>query len=101
MRQITLAALFLTLAPVLSNLAHAQTAQCAPLEMMLAKLNIQFGERPLIVGATPSGGKMMILTNPDTGTWTVLAIQAPATACVGMSGDGLVTAKPSKPGAPI
>lgn len=97
MKQIALAFLFLTIAPIL---AHAQQTQCAPLGLQLMHLMVKFGERPLVVGATANGGKFMLLTNPDTGTWTILMVQAPDTACIGGAGDGLVTAQPSKPGAP-
>ena len=97
MRQVILAFLFLTVAPIF---AHAQQAQCSSLSIMLMNLSIRFAERPLVVGATSAGGKFMLLTNPDTGTWTILMVQAPDTACVGGAGDGLVTARPSKPGAP-
>lgn len=96
-----LAALFLTVAPIIAQMAWAQQAQCGPLEALLMRLTIQFAERPLVVGATPQGGKFILLTNPDTGTWTIVLQQGKDVGCVTISGDGLVTAKPSKPGAPI
>lgn len=95
-----LAALFLLVAPIVSNLAWSQQAQCGPLDVLLMRLTVQFAERPLVVGATPSGGKFILLTNPDTGSWTIVLQQGKDVGCVTISGDGLVTAKPSKPGAP-
>ncbi len=98
---IWLAVLFLTVAPILAQMAWAQQANCGPLDVLLMRLTIQYGERPLVVGATPSGGKFMLLTNSDTGSWTIIVVTAPDTACVSIAGDGLVTAKPSKPGVPL
>jgi hypothetical protein len=97
---ILLAALFLTVGPIIDRLAFAQQAQCGPLNALLMRLTVQFAERPLVVGATPNGGKFILLTNPDTGTWTIVLQQGKDVGCVTISGDGLVTAKPSKPGNP-
>ena len=99
MRQIILAALFLTLAPVLANLAHAQqppagqVQRCVPtLDAMTAQIQAQWGEVPVISGAVPTTppSTMVLYVNPTDASWTIV-MSGPAASCISTSGEGLRT----------
>lgn len=100
MKQIALAFLFLTVAPVI---AHAQQMACGPAAEMMPGLETKFGEHPVVVGALASGAKMTITANSETGTWSfLLLLPDNVTACIMASGDGLQAAPQpvKKPGSP-
>lgn len=98
-----LAALYLTVAPVIAGMAAAQQMGCGPTAQIMAGLEARFGERPVVIGAMQTGSRMTLTANDDTGTWSILLLSPDGqTACMAANGDGLQAApKPeTKPGNP-
>lgn len=62
------AAFFLSASP-----ASAQTS-CGDLATVLTQLNDRYGELPVGKGEDYRGGEIVVLANPDTGTFTVLYV---------------------------
>lgn len=88
MRQIILAFLFLTVAPIL---AHAQQMECASTEALEKALRERFGEVPAIEGLTSTGARMTLYANPATRTWTILIAMDDKTSCKPAYGVGIGT----------
>lgn len=61
--------------------AAAQGTPCGSWAEIRAHLLDRFGERLAGTGLTPSGQLLAILVNPETGTWTALALQPDGSAC--------------------
>jgi hypothetical protein len=98
---ILLAALFLTVGPIIDRLAWAQQMPCAPVAQMLPGLEARFGEKSLVTDATGSGGKLTLTANLATGTWTILILSPDGqVACIAANGDGFAVSDPAKPGDP-
>jgi hypothetical protein len=94
MRQIILAALLLTIAPVLAQQPPAgQVQRCVPtLEAMTAQIKAQWGEVPVISGTVASNppATMVLYVNPADSSWTIV-MSGPAASCISTSGEGLRT----------
>ena len=74
--------------------AYAQpvtTPPYAPLDEMMERIVEGWGEEPLAAGLSSDGHIMQILTNPDTGSWTVLVTNiATGTTCLVDDGSDLM-----------
>lgn len=88
MKQIALAFLFLTIAPVI---AHAQQMECASTEVLDKALREKFGEVPALEGKTATGARMTLYANPSTRTWTILIAMDDKTSCKPAYGVGIGT----------
>lgn len=90
MRQVILAALFLTLAPVLANMAHAQQAMnCGPRDKILVDIKGKYQEKPDSAGLTNQGMLMEVFTS-EKGTFTVLLSSPQGISCIAAVGEGWV-----------
>ena len=74
--------------------AYAQpvtVSPCAPLDEMMEKIIEGWGEEPLAAGLSSDGHVMQILTNPNTGSWTVLITNiATGQTCIADEGSDLM-----------
>ena len=66
-------------------LAQAQ-APCAPRDMLIERLDEQYGEQLQSLGLQPDGSILEIYANLETGTFTVLVSRPDGSSC--MSGSG-------------
>lgn len=87
---ILLAVMFLTFAPVMADMAHAQQIECAPTADLDKALREKFGEVPAIQGLTSSGARMTLYINPSSRTWTIL-MGDDANSCKPTYGTGITT----------
>lgn len=76
------------LSAVLVAFAFPAAAQgtCAPPKEMAEFLERQYGEVPVMAAMAENDAPVMILANPETGTWTFV-ILTPGAACAVMSGE--------------
>lgn len=87
------------LALLCASAAHAQQ-QCAPAGAMIAKLEGQFGETRRTggtVGTEVATDLMVIYANDETGSWTLLRLNANGTACMISSGMNWMDLSPTEP----
>lgn len=74
--------------------AYAQpvtTSPCGPLDQVMERIVEGWGEEPLAAGLSSDGHIMQILTNPDTGSWTVLLTNiATGETCIADEGSDLM-----------
>lgn len=63
---------------------------CAPVSEMLASITgLKYGEKPQNSGTVKTGGRLTIIliyANPETGTWSIIALPTPGMACLMWSG---------------
>jgi len=94
----------LTSATVLPGLAVfappalAATANCGDYAAMAQVLADTYGETPLFSGLSVQGQKVVLATNPDGSTWTILVIGAGGTACIAAVGTEWQPGSPAAPG---
>lgn len=98
--------LLIALLFLFAGVAHSQQTppqlQCGPALGLLAQLATKWKERPMFIGVSKDGkSTTRIYANPETLTWTVLALFQDGTACVLASGEGIVLAKPQAEGTPL
>lgn len=90
--------LALTLALIATPVAAQQ--QCGPEAPVMKMLQESHGEVPFAEGVSKRGARIVIVVNPDTRTYTVLAVTPQKMACMVDAGEGFqpakVAAKPSK-----
>lgn len=86
-----LVAVFLCLTPA----AHA--AECAPGDEMLAALQEQHGEVPAHRGVLNNGNLMIVVANPESGSFTILVIppEAGGVVCIVAAGYALASITPA------
>ena len=57
-------------------------AICAPRDKIVEKLTGKYGEISQGVGVTPSSGLIEVWSNPETGTWSIIATSPTGLSCV-------------------
>ena len=82
-RSAVIAATVLTLA---AGTAHAQQAPCGNPVDIAERLAVEFGEAPAARGIDAGGNFVVIYSNPETGTWTVLLALPRGPACIVSTG---------------
>ena len=70
------------------------TITCADTEYVLDFLK-EYEERPVLTGNMGRAGKMAVLINTDTGTWTLIGFSERG-ACIMASGDNVQQLEPTK-----
>lgn len=89
------------IAALLPSAAHAQAPMCKPFKEITDYLATKFAEVPASMGIMDQGKTMMIqFANPETGTWTLIALGTGGIGCVMASGDGYTEAPKQKEGNP-
>lgn len=90
----------LRLALVLALIGSPAVAQmqCAGFADLAALYSEAHGETVAVRGLDTAGQAMIVLANPDTGTWTLLVVQPNGIACPIAFGDAFEYHKP-KPNA--
>jgi hypothetical protein len=66
--------------------AHAQQAPCGNPVDIAERLAVEFGEAPAARGIDAGGNLVVIYSNPETGTWTVLLALSRGPACIVSTG---------------
>jgi hypothetical protein len=61
---------------------------CGSLKATVRELVETFKERPLVVGNTLEGFSLLLMLNPETGTWTLLLVSGDR-ACILVAGTGM------------
>ena len=85
----------IALALLLAGPAAAES-QCGQLEQFAEQLYTQYGELPQFFGLDNRGYMTFMYLNTETGSWTVLMMQAGGLACVAAAGEaGQVADKPA------
>ena len=72
--------------------AHAQ-ADCRSAPEMAEFLAAGYGETPVASGLTMDGSLLVVFSNPETGSWTVVTVDPSGLACM-RSGGGEFTVIP-------
>ncbi len=74
-------------------LAQTQTVaiNCGPRAEILAKLRAGWEETTMATGLMEAGAIAEVLTNPETGTWTIIITDLNGQSCVGASGTDWAT----------
>jgi hypothetical protein len=86
--------------PILAAIILAQQPACGPTGKVEARIAKEYGES--IVGARlVPGGILFTLTNPETGSFTILLRKPNGETCVLMGGTGYAHQEPTKPGTRI
>lgn len=75
------AALSLLAAPALAG------TNCAPIDQVVARLTDGYGEHIVWEGITAAPLLMQVWGNADTGSWTLVILDADGVACVSAYGD--------------
>lgn len=70
------------------------TITCADTDYVIDFLK-EYEERPVLTGNLGRAGKMAVLINTDTGTWTLIGYTE-AGACIMASGDNVQQLEPTK-----
>jgi hypothetical protein len=80
------------------------TANCGPIEELLAALADDYGEYPTNRGIAENGGKpfgpAIVTSNQKTGTFTVILGRPDGKGCVVLAGSGWEALEAGKPGSP-
>jgi hypothetical protein len=80
------------------------TANCGPLDGLLASLADDYGEVPTDSGIAENGGQAfgpaIVTSNPKTGTFTVILGRPDGKGCVVLAGIGWSALEAGKPGNP-
>lgn len=95
---VTKRAAFVAIAAVGFGSPAIAQMQCGGYADTLAAYSEKHGESIVTRGLDAGGNAMVILGNPDTGTWTLLVVYPNGTACLVAYGDALELHKP-KPNA--
>lgn len=84
----------LTLSCAIANRAHAQN--CDDRARIVNHLQQHYGEHTIAVAVLESGRLVQIMVG-ETGTFSVLIVQADGVACLVLSGDGWQATAPGNP----
>lgn len=71
--------------PALAEETSVRTLVCKPLKEWRAGLETRYGETP-VIAAMAQSRPVLILANPETGTWTMLAVYPDRACMVGAGG---------------
>lgn len=84
-------------AALLAAAAPAAAQECAPDVAMKRMLATQFGETPAFTGALDAAQSppVILFSNGDTGTWTLVALPSRGIACIVASGTNWLPAGPT------
>jgi hypothetical protein len=77
--------------------AFSQTSPCAPKAAMEMQIASRFGETALPLQAMSAGNLIKWFANPQTRTWTMLAINPNGLACIAAAGDNFETSGHAAP----
>lgn len=67
----------------------AQAMLCGPADELLANLKDRYGETKAASGVTTSGALFVVMVNENTGTWTLVSVDAEGgVVCMLAAGDG-------------
>ena len=95
---------YLALALALIATPAAAQQQCGPEVPVMKMLQESHGEVPFAEGVSKRGARIVIVVNPETQTYTVLAVSPNKIACLVDAGEGFqpakVAEKPSKEDSP-
>jgi len=80
--------LFLTLALTLYSTSAIAQAACKPHDEIVNKLETGYKEVPIAIGVSATGQLIEIITNEDTGTFTIVVTDGDKTSCLAASGFG-------------
>jgi hypothetical protein len=80
-------------------LAAAADGPCGLREMFLEQLADRRGEKAVVAGIDVNGSVMELLTNAETGTWSMLVTSPDGMTCLVVVGEALEIAR-SPPGDP-
>ena len=78
-------------------LIQAQQVFCGPTGPLERTIENEHGESLVSAGIVP-GGKLFLLANPLSGTFTIILRRPGGVSCILMSGAGFTTVEPTKPG---
>lgn len=88
----------------LASFSEAQQFACTEGVEFYARIKAQYGEDPVFQGITTGGGLVKLLTNFDTGTWSLtveFSKDSKTYVCIMSSGDGGTILPPPLPGRPL
>ncbi|WP_431358184.1 hypothetical protein [Thalassococcus arenae] len=66
--------------------AAAQTANCAPREMVIERLATKYGETRQSIGLGNNNAVVEVFASEETGTWTITVTTASGMTCLVASG---------------
>lgn len=78
--------------------AKADAAQCAPFDEVLAGLATRWDEAPVAGGLVDQGAILVLFSDSEGDTWTLVLRQANGTACLVASGTGWQADPPAPQG---
>ena len=85
------------LGSLMSGMAQAQPMLCGPHAEISAVLAEKYGEHPIGIGVSATGAAVELLSNKDSGTWSLLMTAPGGPTCLVANGENWFSAKP-KPG---
>lgn len=68
--------------------ALARPQACNTHDRVLTHLAKKYGEVPVAIGVTSTGGLIEVLTSSDGSTWTIIISSPNGTSCLVASGEG-------------
>ncbi len=71
--------------------AHAQTANCAPHDVIVERLADRFGESRQSIGLSSNNAVVEVFAALSTGTWTIAVTQPGGPTCLVASGEAFQT----------
>ena len=80
--------------------AYAQQQQCGPRDAGLAHLEQKYGETRIGAGLDQRGMVVEVLTNPVTGSWTIIMSGPDGQACIVAAGESWEIYAPRPTGTP-
>ena len=75
---------------IMASPIHAQSWECADRALIVAALKADFGEVHVMLGRQGPTVILELLSNPDTGTWTMLTTGDNGVSCLLAAGTDLV-----------
>ncbi len=69
-------------------LTHSPVPSCDLRENVIELLARKYGEAPVAVGLTGTGGLIEVLTTKDGKTWTIIVTRPNGTSCMVAEGEG-------------
>ncbi len=77
--------------------AHAQTANCAPHDVIVERLADRFGESRQSIGLSSNNAVVEVFAALTTGTWTIALTQPGGPTCLVASGEAFQTLSEALP----
>ena len=79
---------FIFLASVETSQAQAQSGKCDARDNVIQLLAQKYKETPIAAGVTNTGGLVEVLTDPNSGTWTIIVTTPKGISCLVAAGEG-------------